>query len=402
MSRVLARACCTFYLLALLTQLLLCQDQRPPEQKFRAYSLPDDVRSADISPDDRFVAIDVVERSHLDSGNVVDTNRAEIRDFRANRPIATLTLGSVEPLRSPTTNRIIGGIQSATVRYSPDGQSLLVWFKPALYVLRATDLKIVSKFGLAPPPGWLDRPAGKGEPFLTAIEASRDNRHLVALWRFARQHAISTYEITTGIQLHSWLLPESFSYSGFVEDDDGQSVLFVTGDVLCSPHPGSNGIFRLNLGTGAVEPVETTAMRPSVPVLLSGGRIAFTVRKSCLREKPQIEFAVYDTSTKAFPYRGETQYATGWVLSAPGSGRMITYSGDWKRVFDWGDWTGWYYTPRRQTFTVWDSQTLQPLARSQNFPGLFSCTVRISRSGRYIVTSGWHRQRGAYAVYEVP
>jgi hypothetical protein len=402
MSRVLARACCTFYLLVLLTQLLLGQDQKLPEQKFRAYPLPDDVRSADISPDDRFIAVDVVERPNVSLGNFVDTNRIEVRDFRANRQVATLTLGSKELLRSPTSNRIIGGIQSATVRYSPDGQSLLVWFKPALYVLRATDLKIVSKFELEPPPAWLVRPAGKGEPSLTAIEASRDNGRAIALWGFARQHAISTYEITTGAQLHSWLLPEAFFYSAFVEDDDGQSVLFVTGDVLCSPHPGPNGIFRLNMGTGAIESVEATATLPSVPALLSGSSIAFTVKKSCFREKPRPEFVVYDTSTNAARYRGETQYATGWVLSAPESHRMVAYSGDWKRVFDWGDWTGWYYTPGRQTFTVWNSQTLEPLARSQNLPGLFACTVRISRSGRYIVTAGWHRQKGGYAVYELP
>jgi len=185
--------------------------------------------------------------------------------------------------------------------------------------------------------------------------------------------------------------------------DDGLSAIFAIGDPFCSPKPPTTGIIALNLRTGSTELFVDTKVKPSVPAVLPGKKIAFTVNKSCWlpRNKPDPELVVYSRSSDAVIYRGQTREATGWIVSAPESNRMVAYSGDWKRHFDWGDFSGWYYGPGRESFTVWDSQTLQPIARSQNIPKLTRCTVRISRSGRYIVTSGWRRD-GTYAVYELP
>jgi hypothetical protein len=359
--------------------------------------------AADISPDDSFVVIDVVERSTEKSGNVVDTNRVEVRDFKANRSIATFTLDSVEVLRSSNTKRIIGGVPSASVRYSPDGQSILAWFRSTLYVLQSTNLKIVSKFALQAPSSWPVRLGYQTKPYLSAMEISSDNLQFVTMWTCGLQRAVSTYAVKTGTPSTSWPIPDGSTPNDFLLSPDGQSVTFSVGNAFCSPRPTLNGVYKLNVATGAIEPIVKTEMLPSIPAFLPRSSLAFSIKLFCSREKPRAELAVYDTSSNAFLYRKQTPYATGWVLSSPESRRMVTYSGDWKRVFDWGDFTGWYYTPGRQTFTVWDSQTLQPVARSQNLPGLSRNTVRMSRSGRYIVTSGWHMQKSAgHAVYELP
>lgn len=378
-------------------QPVFAADWNVPQKKFKTYELPGDVRSADVSPDDTVVAMDVVEKSTEASGTVIDTNLVEVWDFRRSRPVATFKLGTVKPLQSPTTHRVIGW-RRATVQYSPDGEEIVASFGSTLYVLRASDLKVISNFELQYPPAWVIN--GPATPRLVELELSPEGRRVIALFQFAREHAISVYDLASGAQTHSWSLPEGSWFSGFVVEQNGQSVLFPTGDLLCSQKPAS-GISRLDLETGVIETVVATPSLPSVPGLVGGATLAFTSKKTCPnpKEKPELEFEVYDITTRTYRYKGETRYATGWVSAS--ADRLVTYSGDWKRYFDWGDWTGWYYAADHQTFTVWNSRTLQPLAQGQNIYHLSS--GRISRSGRYFVTFGVRlRKHQSFAVYEIP
>ena len=242
----------------------------------------------------------------------------------------------------------------------------------------------------------------ESRPFLEQLETSDDGQGLVTVWSLGREHAVSSYEIPSGGQRSDWPFPAEH-ISGLVLAHDGLSAIFGIGDAFCSPQPTTTGVTALDLRSGSTELLVSTKAEPSFPAVLPGNKVAFTANSSCrqFHDKPDPELLVYSRQTNSLIYRGRTQEATGWILASPELNRMVAYSGDWKHHFDWGDFTGWYYGPGRESFTVWDSQTLQPIARSQNIPKLASCTVRVSRSGRYLVTSGWRRD-GVYAVYELP
>ena len=384
----------SFFLLA--TVIARCGERPAPQQRFKAYPLAGPIRSADISPDDRFVAVCVVERSTSKTGDVVDTSKVEIRDFRTGKTLASLTLADSGPLPS---KRIIDGVPSAIVRYTWDGQSLLVWFQSKLYILQPTGLQLIQKVDLRAPLFGADK---KRQPYLAQLEVAR-NDQVEILWKAGKESTFDSYELPSGGQSGgSWPFPDD-DISGFSLSDDGSLAIFSAGRTFCAQEADTTGVMALNLRTGSTELFFSTASKPSLPAILSDDAVAVTANRGCKEPgaKPDPELLVYSRKTNALIYQARTQDATGWILTAPQANRMVAYSGDWKRRFDWGDFTGWYYTPGRESFTVWDSQTLQPIARSQNIPKLASFRVRISHSGKYMVTSGWRRD-AQYAIYELP
>jgi hypothetical protein len=391
----LAQGVVGFLLLA--TLVVTCGERVAPVRQFKTYPLAGSIRSADISPDDRFVAVSVVERSSSKTDVVVDTSKVEIRDFRTDKTVASLTLADSGPL---PTKRIVDGVPSAIVRYTWDGHSLLVWFRSELYVLQSTDLKLTQKVGLPVPFPTGDK---KKQPYLPQLEIAPNGRWVEVLWKVGRENAFSSYEIPSGGQNGgTWPFPED-DIAGFSLSEDGSSAIFSMGRAFCSSQANTTGVMALDLRSGSSELLVSTDSMPSSPAILPGNEVAITANRGCRNpdDKPDPELLVYSRKNNALVYRGRTQDATGWILATPKSNRMVAYSGDWKRHFDWGDFTGWYYSPGRESFTVWESPTLQPIARSQNIPKLASCGVRISRSGRYIVTSGWRRD-ARYALYELP
>lgn len=238
------------------------------------------------------------------------------------------------------------------------------------------------------------------------MEVSPDSQRLIVIWTFGpSKYAVDIYEMTSYARLHSWALPDGF-VSGFVWGSDGESAMFSIGNAWCPFPSATSGIYKVNLGSGATELLVKTANLPSAPAMLPNDRIAFTEPETCegFGDKPRRDFKIYDTKLKSLISSIKTRDATGWVLSGDAGGQMVTYSGTWKLAFDWGDFRGWYYDAAQQTFTVWDSHTLQPLARSRNLPGLITCTMRVSRTGHYIVivsSGGLSYKHPVHAVYEL-
>lgn len=143
MTKALLGICCLVCFLALQPKFSSAKDYNPPEQDFKSYSLPGDVRSADISPDEKFVVIYVIGNvpgSNPDS--VLETNEVQVWDFKANHLVARAVLRSTETESVQKQKARIWQrhMPSALVRYSRDGRSVLVWFDRTLYVVQASDL----------------------------------------------------------------------------------------------------------------------------------------------------------------------------------------------------------------------------------------------------------------------
>ncbi len=146
---------------------------------------------ADLSPDGRTVAVAVLRKGA--SGGLDDFVDAELWDFRARRRLAQRTLAH-RPSISVTT------AEWGHVRYTADGQVLLIYDGELLHVLKASTLDEITRIDLGLP----SRPR---EAEVVDLAASRPPHRLVAVLVSrggGRGGNLRVYSLQTGELRRSW------------------------------------------------------------------------------------------------------------------------------------------------------------------------------------------------------
>jgi|SRR5580658_126642 hypothetical protein len=125
----------------------LAAEDAPAQRELRTYPVHGNVISADISPDERFVAT-LLSRSEPtnDPSNIKATDSIQLWDFRQDKLKAEKTIQ--EQLR--TKHEVAN--QNAYVRYSADGKFVIAYLDHYLYTFGQEDLREISRIPLKGPP----------------------------------------------------------------------------------------------------------------------------------------------------------------------------------------------------------------------------------------------------------
>jgi len=125
----------------------LAGQDAPAQRELRTYPLHGSAISADISPDEMFVATLLGRSEPTDEpSNIKIINSLQLWDFRQDKLIAEKVIQ--EQLR--TKREVVN--ENAYVRYSGNGQFVTVYLDHYLYVLRQRDLQEIRRIPLKGPP----------------------------------------------------------------------------------------------------------------------------------------------------------------------------------------------------------------------------------------------------------
>jgi len=115
------------------------------QRQLKAYALPADTKSADISPDERFVVTDVyVKKEGVEAGENPYSDLIQLWNFKEGRLVGEFITPSPDVrLYSPP---LAGGYASSpplglrVVRFSPDGTTVAALIGHTIHLLRSSDL----------------------------------------------------------------------------------------------------------------------------------------------------------------------------------------------------------------------------------------------------------------------
>jgi hypothetical protein len=119
----------------------------------KTYPLHGWISSADISPDEKLVAVVRTSQGKAGGAGLSRWSAAvELWDFRADRLVARTTLEG--PVAAPPGGETVlyGTREAPSVRFTGDGMLVVVYFGGAVRMLRTSDLSEIGSMRLNPPP----------------------------------------------------------------------------------------------------------------------------------------------------------------------------------------------------------------------------------------------------------
>jgi WD40 repeat protein len=385
---------------AVLIVLSLCRGETAlgepatPRGNLRTYSLPNNSKSADISPNEELVVTGSEKRNDgADSATEPFIELVQVWKFKEEKLVAE----SAEPAAADRRQVI--------VRFAPDGKTVAALIGRTIHVLRVSDLIEISSVSLDYP-SELERgqptiPAYL-KPSLKAMELSLNGNSVAVLWVSQMHHGtVQLYDLSSGGKTLSWNTPQGWIYftKGFAWNPDGESlVIAIPNETPCSSPGNHPDIFAFDAETGAITRKLTSGLLAGGVAVSSDQRV-LAVDVNCLgvftNRDPKLR--VFDLTTgrhlRSVSGSAGVRYA---VSASAGANRFLAYTGKMTISFDWLDFTPGDVVVD-ETFTVWNSTTYEEIATSQNIPGLKDSELRLSSDGRYAVSSG-----KASFVYELP
>jgi len=343
----------------------------------KTYELPVDVKAADISPDERFVAGIVSRRVATDNPEQEKLVEAvQIWDFKNQKLIAERTLFETtlrKSLPTPFWPRL--------VKFSGDGQRLVVSFGTgSLSVLRLPDLEEVNRIDLElPQPSTLANL--QFEAFACAMEAAPQGRLVaVRICQPVAPGALQMYDLESGRMLWQWPTGRDWGFdNGVAWRPDGQRLALARAD-------RSPNLFVFEAQSGALLKV----IRPGH----AAGSIAFTpdnrlytvdINPPGVVENRKAKVHIFDADTgKRLGTISHTRSGVRYQVSASRDGRrLLGYTG--LQTLKW-DWEGLAFFPQHMDsrFTVWDLRTMQEVFTSPDM-GTLGPRLSLSVTGRYVL-----------------
>jgi hypothetical protein len=303
-----------------------------PQREFKAYALHENPNSADISPDDFFVVIELSRREPTNdpsTGKVSDL--VQLWDFRNDKLVAEHILRvKTKGGRDPLTHW-----RSEYVRYSADGKIVIAYLDGFLYVLRADGLQEIRRFPITGPPAENRTYKGKHgvhsfaiDSELTSLELSPTRPEVVAVWvrglssswidvvdfDSAKQTIWNTRELGLG-----WMNPKAVSWTS----DDEHLVAVVPNVFPCGRPSDNPDVFVVNPTSGAVENELSTGLLVGDIAVTADGRL-FAVDQGCVGV-----FVNHDPKLRVFDLRSGKKVkelsgrGTGCVMPLPLLGTEI-------------------------------------------------------------------------------
>jgi WD40 repeat protein len=389
----------------------LAAEDAPAQRELRTYPLHGNVISADISPDERFVAT-LLSRSEPtnDPSNIKTTDSMQLWDFRQDKLKAEKTIQGQLRTKHEVAN------QNAYVRYSADGKFVIAYLDHSLYIFGQEDLREISRIPLKGPPD-LSRSfttktgphtvVDKGE--VAALELSPVGQFAAILWVRGLSDAWvdlvqidSAKEVFWNTKEHGvgWMRPRTITWSA-----DGQRlVLAVPNGWACGNSGNEPDVFAVEPASGAITRKLATGFLVGEIAVTPDGRV-LAVDNDCVgvfrNHDPKLRVFDLNTGKKIKELSGRGGGVRYEVSASRTGDRAVADTGIVKDRFDWGD-----MVPSDvhvdSTFSVWNIKTYEGVATSQNLAngarrhsdGRVQVRLRISSNGGFVLKGS--------NIYELP
>jgi hypothetical protein len=382
-------------------------DAGPPQKQLKTYALPDNTQSADISPDEQsVVTVGTKKLDVADSEKNTIVYVVQLWNFKEGKQLAEFTAQQSEVRVAPKGYYLDRSRTESIVRFSPDGNVVVVLIDRTIHVLRAADLTELRAFPLdAPDNVTRTSPDGRTmvhEPSVGAMELSPGGQVVAVLWvSFMIHGRIQLYDLSSGKSALSWDTPIGWiHFRSIAWHPNGESLLIaIPNEMPCSSPSSGPDIFAFDAQTGSIkEKFRTGLLTGSIAVSSDGRVLAVDLDCYKLFKNHDPKLKVFDLTTGKY-LRSVSARETGarYLISASADGsRFLAYTGKMAAKFDWLDVVT-YGVALDETFSVWSLTNYEGIVTSQNIPGLKEADLRLSPRGKYAVSYG----KASY-VYELP
>jgi hypothetical protein len=319
---------------------------------------------ADISPDDRLLAITLESPSapQKSRGQIVES--LEVWDFRQHTKISSTQLATYINIK-PTPN---------AVRFSADGLLLVASDPTRLHVLEASTLKSIR----------LIEPPLEDGFRIFHVETSPVGHLVIVAANYDTSGVLFTYDLDTGRLLFQWKSPHGVSSISWKQDG---TLFAVAAPFLCTRNRDTVQVFSTN-------PWQHLKMLTARnPVSL-----AFSEDHLYLVESSWCKGSAFDRhlGLEAFAIRGWKRSKTLYLPHEDihssvsfANGRLLANTGDVRTEHDWLDGTTTGINLNVQ-FTIWkgDASSVEFTSPKLDLPArqaLVKSGLRLSRTGKMVL-----------------
>jgi len=381
------------------------------QRQLKAYALPADTKSADISPNERFVVTDVyVKKEGMEAGENPYSDLIQLWNFKDERLVGQFSTPSPDVrLYSPP---LPGGYASSpplglrVVRFFPDGATVAALIGHTIHLVRSSDLSESRAVQLVKPADVTEILHGK--TFVTqseiySMELSPTGEVAAVLWvRKGKQYGkVRLYDLSTGAITASWDTPKGWiSGAGLVWHPNGGLLLInIPYEQPCLNARNHPDVFALDAQTGALKREITTGLQVGEFAVSPDGRV-LAVQTGCFQltknQDPQLRVFDLNTGKQVRNVSGREAGVRYSVSVSADGNRFLAFTGEVKIKFDWLDLTA-YGHPFDETFSVWSLANYDGIVTSQPIQGLHASRLKLSSRGNFVLTYG----RVSF-VYELP
>jgi hypothetical protein len=377
-------------------------DQPAPQLQLRSYALHGQVDAAEISPDEKLVAVQVTRSEPGNGGSGTRfVELAQLWDFRADRMLAETVLEEVfsaKPRLRPAMRA------PRTVRFSADGELVVIYLDHRLHVLKADDLREVRSIPMNGPPAMTPSESSIGMPWLTNLEISPRAHQVALVWATE----LEVYDLDSGRRLNQWGTKELHlgvhNPSGLAWESDGQHLaVAVPNTFACSSPDNTPDVFVVDAASGKVTLSFSTGLTVGAIAITPDSRL-WAVDDNCLgafkNHHPKMKVFDLNKGKPVKQISGRDSGIRYAVATSRDGGRVVAYTGRMRVSFDWLDMTAWG-VPVDQTFSVWNGHDYQPVATSQDLGPVKDWVGRVPRLNLRLSSAG-HFVLFNSAIYELP
>ena len=332
---------------------------------------------ADLSPDDRFLAVTLETTDAPKNGHAQAVESVQVWDYRENRKIGGTELATYSKI-APTPNR---------VRFTADGALLVVSVSTRLHVLDPSSLRSLR----------LIEPPLRDDFRIFHIETAPVGHVVIVGANRNLSGLLFAYDLDSGRLLFK--SESQYSVSSITWAQDGTQFAAAT-PFLCTRTHDTVQVF----GTKPWSHLRTLSARNPTSVAFSRERLFLVESGYCKGSMFDRHLGLESFDTGQW-HRQETLFLRGRDIHDSVSfanGRLVVESGKLETRHDWLDATTWGDTVDMQ-FTIWAGETPSVEFTSPSWPVPSRpppalSLLRLSRTGKMVIFI--HQQHPE--VFELP
>jgi WD40 repeat protein len=324
---------------------------------------------ADISPDDRLLAITLETTGARQDGHAQAVESVQVWDYREHRKIAGVELAAY-PKIAPTPN---------VVRFTADGSLLVVSEPTKLHVLDSSSL--ASLRVIAPPLGQDFR--------IFHIETAPIGHVVIVGANLYVAGVLLVYDLDTGRLLFESKALHAISSIAWKHDG---TQFAVAAPFLCTRERDTVHVFS----TSPWSHLRALSARNPVSVAFSQKRLFLVESGYCKGSLFDRHLGLESFDTSGW-HRQKTLFLQPDIHDSVSfaDGRLLADTGVLRTVHDWLDGTTWG-VPIALQFTVWKGETPSLEFTSPSWAArpqrTSSCPLRLSRTGKTVLLCPQHPQ----------
>jgi hypothetical protein len=372
----------------------------PPRTALKSFALPKDTKSADISPDEQFVAtVSIQKKTQSNSTANPYWDFVQLWNLKDEQLVSEFSEHSPDTrifTSSRSSNMVYPPHGLRIVRFSSNGKTVLALIGHTIHLLRSRDLSEMRSIRLERPDDISQANHGKTRMIgydLHSAEISPNGDLFAVLWVAEKHGRVQLFELSTGNVVASWDVPTGWlGYAGSLKwHPSGTLILIpIPNSQPCRYATGQPDVFAFDIKSGDLKYQLTTGLQIGNIAVAPDGRV-LAVQRGCfqLSHGGGRPLEVFDLSSRRH-LQNVSGRATGVLysvsISADGS-RFIAFTGNVKRKYDFLDATS-YGVAVDEAFSVWNLTNYDGIVTSQNVPGLKDSDLKLSSSGKYAVSIG--------------